>query len=93
MGMYNEVFKNCPKCNGLGYMQISQIVLGFGGFYLDSPSMLADKLEIDEIKLLFERVEKGYFDCEKCGNHFTLHEKKNTDEKIELINKYLYEND
>ena len=27
MGMYNEVFKTCPHCNGRGYMQIYQIVL------------------------------------------------------------------
>lgn len=32
MGMYNEVFYNCPKCGGTGYMQIGQIVLGFEGF-------------------------------------------------------------
>jgi len=92
MGMYNEVFKKCPKCGKFGYMQISQIVLGFGGFYLDYPESLAKQLDIDEIKLLFERVEDDGFLCE-CGNYFTLHEKKNTDEKIELINKLLYEND
>lgn len=35
MGMYNEVFDTCPNCGKhSGYMQISQIVLGFGEFNL-----------------------------------------------------------
>ena len=35
MGMFNEVFDNCPDCGRhTGYLQIRQIVLGFGNFDL-----------------------------------------------------------
>lgn len=37
MGVYNEVFYTRPKCGGRGYMQISQLVLGFSGFDLENP--------------------------------------------------------
>lgn len=63
MGMYNEVFKKCPHCsNGTGYLQIHQIVLGFGGFNLDDPNSL-NRLSLDELSQLREAVTGGDFHC------------------------------
>lgn len=69
MGMYNEVFCKCPRCGGRGYMQISQIVLGFGGFDLDNYHTL-DDLDIDHIMELRARVLNKDFVCDDCGNIF-----------------------
>lgn len=63
MGMYNEVFKKCPHCkDGVGYVQIGQIVLGFGGFDLDRPDSL-DELTVDQLKDLKEVLKNEYFNC------------------------------
>lgn len=70
MGMYNEVFSQCPKCNGIGYMQIGQIVLGFGGFYIDKPESLADDLDESQLKELHEKVCEGMFQCQSCNHTF-----------------------
>jgi len=89
MGMYNEVFKRCPHCNGRGYMQIHQIVLGFGGFHLDSPQSIVDELNIDQIKELKEAVESnGWFVCDDCKESFPANEKNEKEEadKIDIIN-------
>lgn len=82
MGMYNEVFKKCPKCGGRGYMQISQIVLGFGDFDLDRPSSLEDYSEAELLQLESHlRDEDNRFVCGDqpfadggCGRHFTYAE-------------------
>ena len=88
--MYNEVFKRCPKedCNGLGYMQIHQIVLGFGGFYLDSPESIARELDKEQVIELKEAVERtGWFTCDECKETFNINEDEKTDEdKIDIIN-------
>lgn len=80
MGMYNEVFKKCPSCGGIGYMQISQIVLGFGGFDLDKPSTLAD-LSLADLQELQAAIKDDWFQCigkrfetenGGCGHRFRL---------------------
>lgn len=88
MGMYNEVFKRCPKCDGLGYMQIHQIVLGFGGFNLDSPESLAEDLDMDQLLELKEAVRSTrWFNCQKCKEPFSINKKDNDiDAKIDIIN-------
>lgn len=87
MGMYNEVFKKCPNCNGYGYMQISQIVLGFGEFYLDRPEDIAERLSTDEIKRLKECVEDcNWFFCKDCDKGFSIQDPEVNDEKINIIN-------
>lgn len=49
MGMYNEVFDTCPQCGKhTGYMQIGQIVLGFGEF---------DIANLAELKRRFDRCD------------------------------------
>lgn len=72
MGMYNEVFSTCPVCGGRGYMQIHQIVLGFGGFYIDDTDSLADQLDEDQLQELHRCVMEGMFVCEggDCHHHF-----------------------
>ena len=67
--MYNEVFYPCPECNGLGYMQIGQVVDGFGGFYLNDLSTL-DELTENELRLLHSLVLDNMFECRKCGRAF-----------------------
>jgi hypothetical protein len=87
MGMYNEVYKKCPNCTGYGYMQIGQIVLGFGEFYLDSPEDIAKRLSMDEIKLLKEAVEDSkWFFCRTCDKGFSIEDPRVSDEKIDIIN-------
>lgn len=88
MGMFNEVFKACPECGHLSLMQISQIVLGFGGFNLENPESLAKELTEGEIIKLFENIGDNYFECPNCDHRFQLHEKSN-DEKINLIKSFL----
>lgn len=84
--MYNEVFKKCPKCNGTGIMQISQIVLGFGGFNLDNPESIARELSLSDIKTLKEYVEDGkYFTCEECDNTFHYSDQAEKDEINEKL--------
>lgn len=63
--MYNEVFKRCPECGSRGYMQIHQIVLGFGNFNLDDLSTLFE-LTSDELVELSEAVGENVF---MCGGH------------------------
>lgn len=72
MGMYNEVFKRCPEpnCEGTGYMQVPQVVLGFGGFHLDNLDSLSELTE-DELRELHSLVMRRTFRCDKC--HTTFH--------------------
>jgi len=71
MGMYNEVYKRCPKCESLNEIQISQVVLGFGGFHLDDPESMAN-LDIHEKKRLKMLVEKQVFHCDNCQNSYDV---------------------
>jgi hypothetical protein len=90
MGMFNEVFCKCPKegCNGVGYMQISQIVLGFGGFSLQSPETL-EELSDSQLRQLREYIVEGHFDCDQCGHRFNPYLDGNRDERQELIRKLI----
>jgi len=69
MGMYNEVFCRCPKCGGRGYMQISQLVFGFGEFDLDNYHTLED-LDNDQLLELRAMVLNKDFVCDDCENVF-----------------------
>lgn len=69
MGMYNEVFKNCPECGCQCTVQISQVVLGFGGFFLDSPKAL-EEFSMEELQLVKERIKDKLFYCDECGHNF-----------------------
>lgn len=91
--MYNEVFKTCPKCGHLAYAQISQIVLGFGGFNLENPERIAEELTENEIIQLVACVKDTWFECHDCGNTFKLNEKKNTNDKTDLLKKLLNEDE
>lgn len=66
MGMYNEVWAPCPHCGSQCYKQISQVTLGFGGFWLSSPST-TDDLSYEDKLTLKERVEREKFYCEEHG--------------------------
>ena len=70
MGMYNEVWATCPECGfGQCYMQISQVVLGFGDFRLDNMSTL-EGLTDDEIRTLKRYVLEDDFHCSASSVHF-----------------------
>ena len=86
MGMYNEVFKKCPYCScGVGYMQIAQIVLGFGGFNLDRPETLSE-LKLEDLKMLRDSVQDNYFVCQAaCGRSFRLLSEADVDERQRII--------
>lgn len=75
MGMYNEVYKNCPECERRCEIQIGQIVLGFGCFDLDNPRDLASRLDAEQLVDLKEMVASKTFYCSSddggCGNSFT----------------------
>lgn len=66
MGMYNEVFKRCPECGKRGYLQIHQIVLGFGGFNMDDPETLKE-LSPSQLEELHEAIEGETFVCAGQG--------------------------
>jgi len=83
MGMYNEVFCECPCCGKLAYTQIGQIVSGFGGFNLGDPDSLMD-LSKDQLKDLREAIDDTYFECENCGNYFKYNG-EDREEKRKLI--------
>lgn len=84
MGMYNEVFKRCPHCGGRGYLQISQIVLGFGCFDLDDPEDLADKLNEPQLLKLADRVKDEWFRCQnqECERGFLLEDTRAARQKL-----------
>lgn len=79
MGMYNEVFSTCPDCGGNGYMQIGQIVMGFGGFNIDRPSELAEDLNETDLIELYSRVVERDFVCQNCNLRFNRLQAKNLD--------------
>ncbi len=89
MGMYNEVFKMCPKCNETCCIQISQIVLGFGGFDLNRPSTL-EELTVSELQQLKAVLVDEQFYCTDedtgCGNTFSALGGDET-EKLKLIDE------
>lgn len=80
MGMYNEVWKSCPYCAKKAYLQISQIVLGFGEFDLDDLDGLTERLNEEELKELYENVKNEHFSCREdgggCGRAFLLEDTK-----------------
>lgn len=69
MGMYNEVFDTCPKCgNRTGYLQVYQIVLGFGGFDISDLSGLKSRfdsgdLSAKDLTRLADALEDEVFYC------------------------------
>ena len=89
MGMYNEVFCTCPKCGGSGYMQIHQIVLGFGEFHLNDPNTLKE-LTISQLHELKEAIMDDKFWCENddCRHGFNLYTKE--EEEKEQVIEYLF---
>jgi hypothetical protein len=72
--MYNEVFDNCPNCGQhSGYLQIDQLVLGFGKFDLADLGLL--KARIADGELSRENVysmvaalgeKRAMFQCRGC---------------------------
>lgn len=70
MGMYNEVFAKCD-CGAYAEIQIAQIVLGFGGFYLDRPSTM-EELSTRQKRELADAVKGRAFQCQGCGYQFNV---------------------
>lgn len=102
MGMYNEVFKKCPNCGKTGYMQIPQIVLGFGGFNLDDRTTL-ERYSLDQLHELHIAVRGKTFHCggyspstipennphDGCGHHFTFLEATGKkDERTAMLREF-----
>ena len=69
MGMYNEVYANCPECNRKCMIQIPQIVLGFGEFDLDNLQTFWS-LTDDKIEQIRDCIKKEFFFCKECGCYF-----------------------
>ena len=84
MGMFNEVFCTCPECDGVGYLQIPQLVLGFGEFHIDNPETLLE-LSYDDLNVLKNLLDKEEFSCQKCGNYFLYSQAE--EDKLEYIKK------
>lgn len=94
MGMYNEVFKKCPTCGDYIRLCITQIVLGFGGFYLDNPESIADELDLEQIKRLKKCVDGEWFYCEKCDASFKASDsKEERQEKMDILNSIMGKNE
>jgi hypothetical protein len=74
MGMYNEVFDTCPSCGKhSGYLQIAQVVLGFGNFDLSDLSTLhrryqAGDLSKEDLDRLASCLEDETFYCSESDN-------------------------
>lgn len=88
MGMYNEVFKRCPKeCGRRAMTQIKpQIVLGFGGFDLDRPERLAEDLDADQLRQLEESIKGEWFEC-SCGHRFQLCSEAELEERYAIAER------
>lgn len=90
MGMYNEVFKQCPRCRSEAMVQIKpQIVLGFGGFHLDDPEELAKNFSVEELQRLEEAVKDETFHCREdgCRTSFRLTTQEERDEKLRIAKR------
>jgi hypothetical protein len=70
MGMYNEVFKRCPRCGKSCETQISQVVLGFGNFDLDTLYNVQDLTTLEQLDLC-EKLDDEIFYC-GCGTKFKV---------------------
>ena len=71
MGMYNEVFKDCPKCETKCETQIPLIELGFRGYDLDDKST-TKHLTLQEKIDLSHCIEQTDFYCEECDDYFKI---------------------
>jgi len=60
--MYNEVWASCPKCGEKCYIQISEVVLGFGNFDLNDLSTFDNSTD-DEVRQVKELVIEEDFVC------------------------------
>ena len=87
MGVYNEVYKKCPKCkDGYGYCQIGAVYMGSTGFFtatfrLDSLESLVEQLDEEGLRELHSRLEDQDFVCgsdpmnpEGCGHSFRIND-------------------
>jgi hypothetical protein len=83
MGMYNEVFARCPKCGRTGYMQIPQVVLGFGGFDIDDTEATMSELSERELIELKGHIMVCDFVC--CGCNYSFNPYHRTKRRTELI--------
>lgn len=89
MGMYNEVWKSCPRCRSRCCAQIAQIVLGFGNFDLDRPKALLEDPDLDlaKLRLLEERVREEVFRCDGCGHRFRVVPEEEQREREEIVTR------
>ncbi len=76
MGMYNEVRTSCPNCLAACEIQISEIVRGFGEFFI---SRFGDHSNIEKLRdeadkeMFIEEVNEETFYCKNCEHSFKLH--------------------
>jgi hypothetical protein len=89
MGMYNEVWKSCPKCGKKCCAQISQIVDGFGHFDLDDPEALLEDpdLDVEKLRKLEERVREEVFNCRECKHRFRVVPEAEDRERREIVGR------
>lgn len=93
MGMYNEVFDTCPRCNRRsGYVQIYQIVLGFGEFDLSDLAYLKQRYDRGELSAkdlhdLADALEDEVFYCKNRHgeDHDCCHSWRLDPAKLEAI--------
>ena len=84
MGMFNEIFCKCPRCENQGYLQIPQFVLGFGEFNLENPETLLE-LSYDDLDVLKAILDEDHFYCMNCKNYFLYSPER--ENKLEHIKK------
>jgi len=90
--MYNEVKCICPVCGGSGYCQVTQYVLGFGGFNLHNPDSFNELSEAQLKRLYIDILEEDFvcLDCQHAFNPYEEHEKGLAANKRDFIlNKIL----
>lgn len=76
MGMYNEVNASCPECEEICEIQISEVVPGFGEFYIGKcGSSQLEKLSQEDKEQIVKEVNEETFYCQnpECNHHFKLH--------------------
>ena len=76
MGMFNEVYANCPDCGKRCEAQIREMVDGFGEFDLEDPDDLQSRLDEEQLLKLARETKELLFCCDDCKSGFFFFEKE-----------------
>jgi hypothetical protein len=84
MGMFNEIYLDCPCCNSVLTYQVRQFVLGFGGFNLSDSASLTE-LSDNDLREILEELSGKWVYCETCDESFRWHTDPVPDEERQML--------